>query len=126
MPHLGLDTTYAATDAERRRFVAAATDRYIDAMATARSHVAVTVRAHSPAAMALGRAERGPIAVLHADVRRGRPFEHRREFALAVIDWLGEAWGIPRANAKVVYTEHPGRDMMGADRVGEEWDGGVA
>lgn len=71
--------------------------------------------------MSLGRAVDGPIAVLDADVRRGRPFDRRRAFALAVVDWLCESWGVPRPNAKVAFTEHDGDQLMGADRVGGEW-----
>lgn len=122
MPYLALDTTYDPTDADRRACTAMLTDRYVEEMATTAGHVAVAVRQHPPAAMALGRAiEDQPIAVLSADVRRGRSFDRRRSFALAVIDWLETEWGLPRPNAKVVFTEHPGNDLMGADRVGGEW-----
>lgn len=122
MPYLALDTTFSPTDAERRAATAALTERYVEEMATTPGHVAIVVREHPPAAMALGRAQPDePIAVLDADVRRGRPFDRRRAFALAVIDWLEGAWGVPRPNAKVVFTEHPGDQLMGADRVGGEW-----
>jgi hypothetical protein len=32
-------------------------------------------------------------------------------------------FGVPEPNAKVVFTEHAGEDMMGIDRVGGDWDG---
>jgi phenylpyruvate tautomerase PptA (4-oxalocrotonate tautomerase family) len=121
MPYLALDTTRELATDDRRACTAALTDLYAHEMATARSHVAVAVREHPSGAMALGRAEHGPIAVLDADVRRGRSLEHRRAFALEVVDWLDEEWDVPRPNAKVVFTEHNGDQMMGADRVGGEW-----
>lgn len=121
MPHLQLDTTYDATDEERRAATAALTELYTDEMRTTDGHVAVTVREHPPSAMSLGRAVEGPLAFLNADVRRGRSFERKRAFALGVIEFLVEEWGLPRENTKVVYTEHAGEEMMGADRVGGEW-----
>lgn len=121
MPHLQLDTTYDATDEERRTATAALTELYTEEMRTTDGHVAVTVREHPPSAMSLGRAVEGPIAFLNADVRRGRSFERKRAFALGVVEFLAEEWGLPRENAKVVYTEHAGEEMMGADRVGSDW-----
>lgn len=62
------------------------------------------------------------MVVLEADVRKGRPQEQRRQFAVAFIEKLHDEWGISHANLKVVYTEHEGSHMMGYDRVGGEWD----
>lgn len=121
MPHLALDTTCELTADDRQACTAALTDRYTDEMATTAGHVAVTIRDHPPAAMSLRRAVEGPIAVLDADVRRGRSFDRRRSFALTVIDWLHEEWDVPNPNVKVVFTEHDGDQLMGADRVGSEW-----
>jgi len=121
MPYLAVDTTAELTAGERRNCTTALTDQYTDIMETESGHVAVAVREHSPEAMTLGRAVDGPIAVLSADIRRGRPFEQRRRFGLAVVDWLADHWEIPRPNLKVVFTEHDGNDLMGADRVGGEW-----
>lgn len=121
MPYLALDTTCELATDDRRACTAALTDLYTDEMATTAGHVAVAVREYPPAAMSLGRAVEGPIAILDADVRRGRSLEHRRAFALGVVDWLDAEWDVPRPNAKVVFTEHDGEQMMGADRVGGEW-----
>ncbi|KTG10338.1 tautomerase [Haloprofundus marisrubri] len=121
MPYLALDTTYAPTVDERRACTESLTELYTEKMETTAGHVAVAVRAHPQESMSLGRAVDGPIAVLNADVRRGRPFEQRRAFGLAVVDWLEAAWNFPRPNVKVVFTEHEGHDLMGADRVGGEW-----
>ena len=124
MPHLALDTTYEPTATERHACTDAITERYVDLMATTDGHVAVTIREHEPGAMSLGRAVEGPIAVLDADIRRGRSAARRRSFALAVVDWLEANWDLPRPNVKVVFTEHDGAEMMGADRVGGEWTPG--
>jgi len=121
MPYLSLDTTDTPTESQHRDCTSALTDQYTEIMETDPDHVAVTIRTHPSEAMTLGRAVDGPIAVLSADIRRGRPFEQRRAFGLAVIDWLSAEWGIPRPNLKIVFTEHSGDQLMGADRVGSEW-----
>ncbi len=121
MPYLALDTTYTPTASHQQDCTTALTDLYTEIMETDSDHVAVAIRAHPDDAMGLGRAVTGPIAVLSADIRRGRPFDQRRAFGLAVIDWLHAEWEIPRPNLKIVFTEHDGDQLMGATRVGGEW-----
>ncbi|MFC7154251.1 tautomerase family protein [Halomarina halobia] len=121
MPLLQFDTTVAATDDERSAFAAAVTDRYADRMETTTGHVAVVIREHPPANLSLGRSEGGPLLFLSADVREGRSPEQRREFALSVMELAAERLSIPEANVKVVFTEHAGEEMMGVDRVGDDW-----
>jgi len=121
MPYLSLDTTDTPTENQQRDCTSALTDQYTEIMETDPDHVAVAIRTHPSEAMTLGRAVDGPIAVLSADIRRGRPFEQRRAFGLAVIDWLSAEWEISRPNLKIVFTEHSGDQLMGADRVGSEW-----
>lgn len=121
MPYLALDTTADPSPEDRRAYSEALTDLYVEEMTTSPDHVAVAIREHPPSAMSLGRAEEGPIAVLDADIRRGRSFGRRRSFGLAVIDWLNEEWGLPRPNLKVAFTQHDGDELMGAERVGGEW-----
>lgn len=121
MPLLAVDTTAELTAADRRDCTNGVTELYTEIMETDSDHVAVAIREHSPEAMALGRAVDGPLAVLSADIRRGRPFEQRRRFGLAVVDWLADHWDVPRPNLKIAFTEHDGDELMGADRVGGEW-----
>jgi len=124
MPHLQFD--YGGPDlsaATISGFTDAVTELYTDEMATTDGHVAVTVRTHRRDAVTIGRAGEGPTLVLGADIRRGRSFDRKRSFALSVIDLAGEHLDVPEPNAKVVFTEHDGPDMMGADRVGDEWAG---
>jgi hypothetical protein len=83
----------------------------------------VTVREPDAAALHLGRAVDGPKLFLDAEIRRGRPFERKRAFALAVMEHVGDEFDVPEKNMKIVFTEHPGEAMMGMERVGGEWDG---
>lgn len=121
MPHLGIDTTAKPTPNDRSNCIEAMTDQYVSHMVTEADHVAVTLRSHPTGSMAIGRAIDGPIVVLLADIRQGRSVEQRRSFTLSCFAWFEEQWDVPRQNAKIVFTEHPGDHMMGANRVGGEW-----
>lgn len=123
MPLLQFATTLSLSPAERESFVSVVTDRYTDEMETTAGHVAVTIAEHEPSAMAIGRAVDGPLLFLDAEIRAGRPFEYKRAFALEVMEHAVAELGVPEPNAKVVFTEHAGEDMMGIDRVGGEWEG---
>lgn len=124
MPHIQLDHSLSLSEDDRRRLTGFLTDCYAEEMATTTGHVAVSLRALDRSALALGRAlEEAPIVLVNADVRRGRPFERRRSFALAVIEHMERTWSVPPGNVKVVFTEHAGGDMMGHERVGGEWSG---
>lgn len=121
MPLLQFDTTLDLTATEKQAFTDAVTECYTEEMATTAGHVAVVVREHPPANLALGRAVDGPLLFLNADVREGRPFERKRAFALATMNDARTRFGIPKPNLKVVFSEHTGRDMMGIDRIGGDW-----
>ncbi|WP_280586092.1 tautomerase family protein [Halorubrum sp. Boch-26] len=123
MPLLQFSTTLSLSPTDRESFVAFVTDRYTEEMATAAGHVAVTIAEHEPSAMAIGRGVDGPLLFLDAEIREGRPVEYKRAFGLAVMERAVAALGVPEPNAKVVFTEHAGEDMMGIDRVGGDWEG---
>jgi len=123
MPHLQFDTTASPTAEEKRAFAERVTALYADLMETETGHVGVTIRPRAAAEMSLGRADGGDLLFLDAQIRRGRPFDLKRDFALAVIEEAAGRWGIPRDNAKVVFTEHEGAEIMGYERVGGSWDG---
>ena len=122
MPLLQFDTTLSLSADEKASFADTVTDLYTTEMATTAGHVAVTLRHRDSADLYLGRAVDGPLLFLDAEIRRGRPFERKRAFALAVMEYAAGAFDIPDENMKVVFTEHPGQSMMGVDRVGGEWD----
>lgn len=123
MPLLQFQTSADLSDGEKRRFAATVTEAYADHMQTGTGHVGVAIRECAPSDLWLGRVEvpDAPVLFLDAEVRRGRSFEDKRAFALAVIDLASDRFDLPRANAKVVFTEHAGENMMGYDRVGGEW-----
>jgi len=122
VPHLQFDTDADPTAAEKEALAATVTDLYTEHMETTRGHVAVTVRERDPSDLHLGRAVDGPLVFLDADVREGRPFELKRAFALATMEYLIDGWSVPEENLKVTFTEHAGEELMGYDRVGGDWE----
>ena len=116
MPLLQFDTTLSLSAEEKTSLAETVTELYTTEMATTAGHVAVSIRNHEPADLHLGRAVDGPLLLLDAEIRQGRPFDRKRAFAL-------ETFNTPDENMKVMFTEHPGKSMMGVDRVGGEWDG---
>ena len=123
MPLLQFDTTLSLSPAEKNSFAKTVTELYTTEMATTKGHVAVTIRDRDSADLHLGRAVEGPLLFLDAEIRQGRSFERKREFAIAVMEHAATSFDVPDENMKVVFTEHPGEAMMGVDRVGGEWDG---
>lgn len=123
MPLLQFDTTLSLSADEKASFAETVTELYTTEMATTAGHVAVTIRDRDSADLHLGRAVEGPVLFLDADIRRGRSFERKRAFALAVMEHVGATFDVPDENMKTVFTEHAGDAMMGVDRVGDAWDG---
>ncbi|OLZ40513.1 tautomerase [Natrinema saccharevitans] len=123
MPLLQFETTLSLSDEEKTALAERVTELYTTEMATTAGHVAVSIRERGAAALHLGRAVDGPLLFLDAEIRRGRPFERKRAFGLATMEYVGERFDVPDENMKIVFAEHPGESMMGVDRVGGEWDG---
>lgn len=122
MPLLSVTTDAAVPPAERTPVFEELAETYATIMDADTSYLAVSYRAAEAGSLWLGRADPDePILFLEADVRAGRSVDRRREFALAAMDGLHDAWGVPPANQKVVFTEHAGAHMMGYDRVGGDW-----
>lgn len=121
MPYLQFDVDFAVDEADAEQFTRAVADLYAEQMGADTDYTAVSVR--TVETLFLGRATDDRTAVLQADVREGRPPARRREFALAVVEAVHEWFDVPRSNQKVVFTEHAGDQMMGHDRVGDDWSG---
>lgn len=123
MPLLRVDTTLSPSADQKRALAAKLTELYTEEMDTTAGHVAVSIHDHGAADLHLGREVAGPMVFVDAQIRQGRPQEFKRAFALETMEYLGDTFGVPDHNMKLVFTEHPGENMMGVDRVGGEWDG---
>ncbi|ELZ91023.1 tautomerase family protein [Haloferax sulfurifontis] len=119
MPHLQFDLDFEVTAREADQFATEMAELYAERMDADTDYAAVTVR--EVEAIHLGRATGDETVVLQADIRAGRSTEQKRDLALAVIEAVAERFGVPESNQKVVFTEHEGSQMMGYDRVGDDW-----
>ncbi|SFT07319.1 tautomerase [Halostagnicola kamekurae] len=122
MPLLQFDTSLSLSDKEKSSFAEQVMEFFTTEMATTSGHVAVSIRNRESADLHLGRAVEGPVLFLNADVRRGRSLDRKRAFALATMEYASNEFAIPDDNMKVVFTEHRGPEMMGVDRIGDEWN----
>ncbi|MFB6310893.1 MAG: 4-oxalocrotonate tautomerase family protein [Salinirussus sp.] len=123
MPLLSLTGSINPEPAAKTEFFESVADTYVDIMDSKRSFLSVSYDRLDRSDLWLGRADpEEPILLLEADIRKGRPTEQRREFAVAFMDAARDRFGLPRENLKVVFTEHEGPHLMGYDRVGGSWD----
>jgi phenylpyruvate tautomerase PptA (4-oxalocrotonate tautomerase family) len=126
MPHLHFDLNFVPKEDAKARFSASVVQHFARVMDTGTDHIAVTLRCLSRADVTFGRAvdpARG-IAVMNADLRRGRTAEQKRSFALAVISELERTLAVPPASVYVVFTEHDGPDFQMHDGVLPSWSAG--
>ena len=119
VPYLQFDTDFEILDAAAAGFERAVAELYAEQMDADTSYTAVAIR--DDLSIHLGRAEDERTVVLKADIRRGRTDERKRNLALAIMDLVAASFNVPAENQKVVFTEHDGNQMMGSDRVGEDW-----
>lgn len=118
-----LTITTSVDPPETQPFLAGVADRYADVMDSETRFLTVNLRQSDREDLWLGRADpEEPIVLLEADIREGRPADQRRTFALAFMQEVRDAWGVPEANMKVVFTEHEGSHLMGYDRIGGDWE----
>ena len=69
-----------------------------------------------------GDAEPEPAAVVHCEVRRGRPAAQRLALAEAVAAACAEALGLRRDRLVVEFTQHAADEMYRDGAWGREWD----
>lgn len=122
MPYLQIDHSLSLSDSDRTSVIENITSTYVREMETDSAHVAVRLQQLKRSSLALGRADPdGPLVIISADIRRGRPQSQRRSLAMAIMTYFSDQFHVPEENIKIVFTEHPGPDMMGFNRVGSEW-----
>jgi phenylpyruvate tautomerase PptA (4-oxalocrotonate tautomerase family) len=126
MPHLQFETNFPADAGEKKRFAGAVVRRFSEIMDTGTDHIGITIRTFAHGDMTFGRAEEadGRIVFMNADIRLGRTRDQKRRLALAVMDEIEKAWGIPQRSVYVIYTEHDGEHFQLSDRVLPSWTAG--
>ena len=64
------------------------------------------------------------ICFVNADIRLGRTADQKRRLALAFIDEVHRAFGVPKQAVYVIYTEHDGQHFQLEEKVLPSWTPG--
>ena len=65
-----------------------------------------------------------PVAVILADVRRGRPPEQRERFARALVATAARHLGLEEGDIVVEFTQHAADEMFRDGALAQEWSAG--
>ena len=126
MPHLHFDLNLAPAAEAKRRFGAAVVARLADVMDTGTDHVGVTSAATDRTTWSSGarRTRRRGFASSTPTSGSAGPAEQKRRLALAFIDEVHRAFGVPKKATYVIYTEHDGPQFQLEEKVLPAWSPG--
>ena len=123
MPHLRFEINRSIPDATKVALAERVRQLFAKVMDTGTDHISISIQECGTHDLSLGRVkepEKG-IALVDADLRKGRTPEQRRNLALGFIRLLQELLSIPPAHVYITFTEHPGDDFHLSDRVLADW-----
>jgi phenylpyruvate tautomerase PptA (4-oxalocrotonate tautomerase family) len=122
MPYLQLDLPTTLPVATKRQLARRLGDLYAAAMETTASMVNVGFRELGEGNLyRCGPGEPEPAAVIHCDIRRGRPPEQRLAFARQLVEACVEHLGLPSNRVAVEFTQHTADEMYRDGSWGREW-----
>jgi phenylpyruvate tautomerase PptA (4-oxalocrotonate tautomerase family) len=126
MPQLRFQLNFTPATEEKKRFAVAVVRHFSEIMETGTDHIAVAIQCVGPHDLSFGRAgpSGGRVALLDADIRRGRTPEQKRRLALALVEEISRMFTVDPEAVYVVYTEHDGPDFQLSDRVLPAWTPG--
>ena len=126
MPHLQFEINRNLSDAEKYSFSEQVRQLFSQVMGTGTDHISISIREFGTHNLSIGRVKKPQqgIAVVNADIRKGRTMEQRRALTLGFIDLLHEAWNIPKENVYVTLTEHKGEDFHVLEKYLANWQQG--
>lgn len=126
MPHLQFEVNRSITDAEKIALAEQARQLFSNVMGSGTGHISISIRECGTYDLSIGRVtkpEKG-VAIVDADVRRGRTIDQRRALALGFIELLQKNLGIPPEHVYVTFTEHKGEDFHMSERYLADWQEG--
>jgi len=126
MPHLQFEINRSLTDDEKISFTEQVRQLFSEVMDTKTDHISISIREFGTHNLSIGRVkepEQG-IAVVNADIRKGRTMGQRRTLTLGFIDLLHKTWGIPKQQIYVTLTEHKGEDFHLLEKYLASWQEG--
>ena len=126
MPHLQFEINRGLADDEKVSFAEQVRQLFAEVMDTTTDHISLSIREFGTHNLSIGRVKRPElgIAVVNADIRKGRTMEQRRTLTLGFIDLLHDTWGIPKEQVYVTLTEHKGEDFHLLEKYLASWQEG--
>ena len=126
MPHLQFEINRSLTDDEKISFAEQVRQLFSEVMDTTTDHICISIREFDTHNLSIGRAKEPGlgVAVVNADIRKGRTMEQRRTLTLGFIDLLQKSWGIPKKQVYVTLTEHKGEDFHLSEKYLASWQEG--
>jgi phenylpyruvate tautomerase PptA (4-oxalocrotonate tautomerase family) len=128
MPHLQFEINRNITDAAKVAFAEEVRQLFSKVMDSGTDHVSISIRECGTYDLSIGRVkepEKG-IAIVGADLRKGRTLEQRRALVLGFIDLLEKVLNIPPEHIYITLTEHKGEDFQMFERYLPDWQEGEA
>jgi len=123
MPHLQFEINRNVTDANKATLADRVRKLFAEVMGTGTDHISISIHECGTHDLSIGRVkdpQRG-VALINADLRRGRTLDQRRSLATGFIDLLHELLKIPPEHVYITFTEHPGEDFHLSDRFLQDW-----
>ena len=123
MPHLSFEINRHIPDATKVVLAKRVRQLFAEVMDTGTDHISISIHDCGTYDLSLGRVrqpEKG-IALVDADIRKGRTLDQRRTLALGFIKLLQELLQIPPEHVYITFTQHPGEDFHLSDRVLADW-----
>src|SRR5438094_10613808 len=122
MPYLQLDLPGSYPVGTKKQLARRLGDLYAEVMQTTPRMVNVGFRELGDGNLyRCGPSEPEPAAVIHCDIRRGRPAEQRLALAKRLVEECVEHLGLRRDLVAVEFTEHSADEMFRNGSWGQEW-----
>ena len=123
MPHLQFQINRKITDNEKAALAEQGRQLFAKVMGSGIDHISISIRECGTYDLSIGRVkepEKG-VAIVDADIRRGRTLEQRRTLVVGFIDLLQSSLNIPREHTYVTITEHKGEDFHMSEGYLSDW-----
>jgi phenylpyruvate tautomerase PptA (4-oxalocrotonate tautomerase family) len=123
MPHLRFEVNRSIPDAAKIALAEHVRQLFANVMGSGTDHISISIYECGTYDLSIGRVtEPGKgVAIVDADIRKGRTIDQRRALALGFIELLQKNLGIPPEHVYVTFTEHKGEDFHMSDRYLADW-----
>ncbi|MCU7840987.1 MAG: tautomerase [Candidatus Thiodiazotropha sp. (ex Troendleina suluensis)] len=126
MPHIQFDIGQQMTDAQKIYLSEQVRKIFSTIMDTGTDHISISIQEFDAYNLSIGRVKEpeNGIALVNADIRKGRTIEQRRTLTLSFIELLNRSLNIPKKHIYVTLTEHKGEDFHLFEKYLVSWQKG--